>query len=156
MVKGARGDAATAYDAIIKKVFFDHYVARHHRISSLRDAKNIAWVSQNYPDVQCRAISAKFMSDQRIAMFELAVHNDAVKVKAQRYYKLLPGPAEPVLGVWDSELVWALAGKTSIAPKVATLRKRQFWKADRRIPLAPLPQNRVRNAFPAQKASALA
>jgi hypothetical protein len=58
------------------------------------------------------------------------------------------------LGVWDSELVWALAGKASIAPKVATLRKRQcLWKADRRIPLARLPQNRVLNAFPAQKAS---
>ena len=41
----------------------------------------------------------------------------------------------PVLGVWDSELVWALAGKASIAPKVATLRKRQcLWKADGRIP----------------------
>src|SRR5262245_43551856 len=64
-------------------------------------------------------------------------------------------PEVSVLGVWDSELVWALAGKASIAPKVATLRKRQcLWKADRRIPLAPLPQNRVLNAFPAQKASA--
>jgi hypothetical protein len=53
-------------------------------------------------------------------------------------------PEVPVLGVWDSELVWALAGKASITPKVATLRKRQcLWKADRRIPLAPLLQNRV-------------
>jgi hypothetical protein len=55
---------------------------------------------------------------------------------------VLPGDldwvSEPevlVLGVWDSELVWALAGKASIAPKVATLRKRQrLGKADRRIP----------------------
>jgi hypothetical protein len=34
-------------------------------------------------------------------------------------------PEVPALGVWDSELVWAFAGKASIAPKVATLRKRQ-------------------------------
>src|SRR5262245_25642052 len=58
-------------------------------------------------------------------------------------------PELSVLGVWGSELVWALAGKASIAPKVATLRKRQcFWKADRRIPLAPLPQTGVLNSFP--------
>ena len=54
---------------------------------------------------------------------------------------VLPGDldwvSEPevlVLGVWDSELVWALAGKASIAPKAATVRKRQcLRKADRRI-----------------------
>src|SRR5262245_58144008 len=34
-------------------------------------------------------------------------------------------PEVPVLGVWDSEPVWALAAKASIAPKVATQRKPQ-------------------------------
>ena len=39
-------------------------------------------------------------------------------------------PGEPVL-VWDSEPVWALAGKASIAPRAATLSKRQcLRKAD--------------------------
>ena len=39
-----------------------------------------------------------------------------------------------VVGVWDSEPVWALAEKASIAPKAATLMKRQYLrKADRRI-----------------------
>ena len=33
-------------------------------------------------------------------------------------------PEVTVLGVWDSDAVWALAEKASIAPKVATLRKR--------------------------------
>jgi hypothetical protein len=43
-------------------------------------------------------------------------------------------PGVPVLGVWDSEPVWARAGKASIAPNAATLRKRQcLRKADRRI-----------------------
>jgi hypothetical protein len=43
-------------------------------------------------------------------------------------------PAVPALGVSDSEPVWALAGKASIAPKAATVRKRQcLRKADRRI-----------------------
>ena len=40
-------------------------------------------------------------------------------------------PGEPVLGVWDSGPVWALAGKASIAPRAATLSKRQcLRKAD--------------------------
>jgi hypothetical protein len=65
-------------------------------------------------------------------------------------WDLVSEPEVPVLGVWDSDLavsgfgvwdsdaVWALAEKASIAPKAATLRKRQcLWKADRRIPLAP-------------------
>ena len=34
-------------------------------------------------------------------------------------------PVVPVLGVWDSEPVWALAAKASIAPRAATLSKRQ-------------------------------
>src|SRR6476646_10332892 len=34
-------------------------------------------------------------------------------------------PGVAVLGIWDSEPVWALAGKASIAPKAATLSKRQ-------------------------------
>ena len=43
-------------------------------------------------------------------------------------------PGEPVLGVWDLEPVWALAGKASIAPRAATLSKRQcLRKTDRCI-----------------------
>ena len=43
-------------------------------------------------------------------------------------------PGVPALGVSDLEPVWALAGKASIAPKAATVRKRQCLKqADRRI-----------------------
>ena len=39
-----------------------------------------------------------------------------------------------VLGVWESEPVWALAGKASIAAKAATLRKCPCLRiADRRI-----------------------
>jgi len=43
-------------------------------------------------------------------------------------------PVVPVLGVWDSDPVWALAAKASIAPRAATLSKRQcLRKADRCI-----------------------
>jgi len=48
-----------------------------------------------------------------------------------------------VLGVWDSDPVWALAGKTSIAPTAARVSKRQcLRKADTRT-LSPVAHNNV-------------
>src|SRR4026208_2466479 len=47
----------------------------------------------------------------------------------------------PVLGFWDSEPVWALAVKASIAPTAATVSKRQcLRKADTRT-LTPVAHN---------------
>src|ERR1051326_5870694 len=47
----------------------------------------------------------------------------------------------PVLGLWDSEPVWALAAKASIAPTAATVSKRQcLRKADTRT-LTPVAHN---------------
>jgi hypothetical protein len=37
-----------------------------------------------------RSVSAQFMSDDRVAMFELTVRGDAVKVVEERHYKLVP------------------------------------------------------------------
>lgn len=60
------------------------------KISVVQTMQDIAWVAQKYPNMRCRAISAQFMTDQRIAMFELAIQDDTVKIKAERHYKLLP------------------------------------------------------------------
>ena len=41
----------------------------------------------------------------------------------------------PVLGVWESELVWALAGKTSVAPTATIVSQMQsLMVADTRTP----------------------
>ena len=37
-----------------------------------------------------RAISAQFMTNERVAMFELAVQDEMVRVIEERHYKLLP------------------------------------------------------------------
>ena len=40
--------------------------------------------------MKCRAISAQFMEDERVAMFELTIQNDLVVVVDEKHYKLVP------------------------------------------------------------------
>jgi hypothetical protein len=40
--------------------------------------------------MRVRAISAQFMGSEKIAMFELTVEGDAVKVVEERHFKLVP------------------------------------------------------------------
>ncbi|RDV02412.1 endonuclease [Undibacter mobilis] len=60
------------------------------QISVVQTKQDIAWCDQRYPGMRCRAISAQFMSDDRVAMFELSVQGDMVKVVEERHYKLVP------------------------------------------------------------------
>jgi hypothetical protein len=41
------------------------------------------------------------MSDQRVAMFELAVRDDAVKVVEERHYKLVPAASLDASAIVD-------------------------------------------------------
>lgn len=43
-----------------------------------------------FPDLVCRAVSAQFMSDDRIAMFELTLQDGEVKVVEEKHYRLVP------------------------------------------------------------------
>lgn len=60
------------------------------QISVVQTKQDIGWCEQRYPGMRCRAISAQFMSDESVAMFELTVHGDTVKVVDERHYKLVP------------------------------------------------------------------
>lgn len=60
------------------------------QISVVQTKQDIGWCEQRYPGMRCRAISAQFMSDERVAMFELTVRGDMVKVVEERHYKLVP------------------------------------------------------------------
>jgi hypothetical protein len=71
------------------------------QISIVQTMQDIAWVAQNYPNMRCRALSAQFMTDQRIAMFELAIQDDTVRVKAERHYKLLPASDPDLSAITD-------------------------------------------------------
>jgi len=58
--------------------------------AAVQTRQDITWCQERYPGIVYRAISAQFMSDNRIAMFLLALENDEVKVVEERHYILVP------------------------------------------------------------------
>jgi hypothetical protein len=59
------------------------------QLSVVQAAQDLACCKQKFPSLICRAISAQFMGDQRIAMFELMIQDDQVKVVDEKHYKLM-------------------------------------------------------------------
>jgi hypothetical protein len=52
--------------------------------------QDIACCHQKFPLLTCRPISAQFMTDETIALFELALQDGDVKVVEEKHYKLVP------------------------------------------------------------------
>ena len=55
--------------------------------------QDIACCEAKFPSLICRPVSAQFMADKRIAMFELTLQDGDVKVVAERHYQLVPAHA---------------------------------------------------------------
>ncbi len=55
--------------------------------------QDVAFCKQAFKNLVCRAVSAQFMSDQRIAMFELTVVDDVIKVVDEKHYQLVASKA---------------------------------------------------------------
>ncbi|HEU4805166.1 MAG TPA: endonuclease [Nitrobacter sp.] len=60
---------------------------RHGRQQTEQD---MACCREKFPELVCRAVSAQFMADGRIVMFELAQQGDDIKVVAEEHYELVP------------------------------------------------------------------
>ncbi len=60
------------------------------QLSVVQNKQDIACCAEKYPNLICRAISAQFMEDDLIALFEITVVNDEVKVVDERHYRLVP------------------------------------------------------------------
>ncbi len=60
------------------------------QIGVVQTSQDIAYVEKKFPGLRCRAISAQFMSDGVIALFELALQDDQVRVVQERHYRLVP------------------------------------------------------------------
>lgn len=52
--------------------------------------QDVLCCAEKFPNLICRAVSAQFMSEERIAMFELTVRDGEVKVIDERHYQLVP------------------------------------------------------------------
>ena len=60
------------------------------QIGVVQTAQDIHYVEQNFPGMRCRAIAAQFMEEGLIALFELTIQGDEVKVVEERHYLLVP------------------------------------------------------------------
>lgn len=60
------------------------------QISVVQTRQDIRCCAEKFPGIACRAVSAQFMGNDRIAMFELTVEDDEVKVVEERHYRLVP------------------------------------------------------------------
>ena len=55
--------------------------------------QDLACCAEKFPTLICRPVSAQFMPGGRIAMFELTLQTDEIKVVAERHYELVPASA---------------------------------------------------------------
>ena len=60
------------------------------RIGIVQTAQDIRFAAQRFPGMRCRAIAAQFMEDNIIALFELTLRDDEIKVVEERHYRLVP------------------------------------------------------------------
>ncbi len=60
------------------------------RLSVVQTAQDIACCAEKFTGLTCRPIAAQFMSDDVIAMFELALDGEDVKLVEEKHYRLVP------------------------------------------------------------------
>lgn len=60
------------------------------RLSVVQTKQDLACCAEKFPNLICRAISAQFMEDSLISLFELMVVNDEVRVAEEKHYRLVP------------------------------------------------------------------
>ncbi len=51
--------------------------------------QDIACCAEKFPTLICRAVSAQFMTEDKIALFELTIENGEIKVVDERHYQLV-------------------------------------------------------------------
>lgn len=57
----------------------------------IQTQQDIACCAAKFPTLICRAISAQFMNDGKIALFELTVEDGDIKIVEERHYQLVAG-----------------------------------------------------------------
>lgn len=60
------------------------------QIGIVQTSQDIAFVAQKFAGMRCRAVSAQFMADGVVALFELTLQDDEIRVAQERHYRLVP------------------------------------------------------------------
>ncbi len=77
------------------------------KLSPVQTMQDIACCRAKFPDMICRPVSAQFMEDDVIALFELTAEHGNALIVEERHYKLVPGDQ------FDAELLREYAGRSS-------------------------------------------
>jgi hypothetical protein len=60
------------------------------QIGIVQITQDIRFVEEKFPNMRCRAIAVQFVDAQIIALFELTLQDDEIKVVEERHYRLVP------------------------------------------------------------------
>ena len=60
------------------------------QIGIVQTSQDIRFVEKKFPGMQCRAIAAQFMQTEVVALFELTLQDEEIKVVEERHYRLVP------------------------------------------------------------------
>ena len=60
------------------------------QISIVQTSQDIRFAEQKFPGIRCRPIAAQFMADSTVALFELTMIDDEIKMADERHYRLVP------------------------------------------------------------------
>lgn len=60
------------------------------KLSPVQTMQDIACCKAKFPDLVCRPVSAQFMDDDVIALFELTMEDDQALIVEERHYRLVP------------------------------------------------------------------
>ena len=60
------------------------------QLAAIQTTQDIACCREKFPRLTCRPMSAQFMAGDVIAMFELTIEGDEVKVLEEKHYRLVP------------------------------------------------------------------
>jgi hypothetical protein len=60
------------------------------QIGVVQTSQDLRFAEQKFPGLRCRAIAAQFMEAGVIALFELTLQDDEIKIVEERHYRLVP------------------------------------------------------------------
>ncbi len=60
------------------------------KIGRIQLEQDMAFCQRKFPQLTCRPVAAQFLDDDTIALFELTVAEDRVRIVEERHYKLVP------------------------------------------------------------------
>ncbi|MEQ1901374.1 MAG: endonuclease [Devosia sp.] len=60
------------------------------QIGIVQTSQDIRFVEERFDGIRCRSVSVQFMDDGIVAMFELVLQGDEIKVAEERHYRLVP------------------------------------------------------------------